>query len=77
MDPNEKMFADLPESIREMAAKLAVKEMTAAHTSRKLNAATDEMTRLREELQSQIEEADQLKVDLREACKNHTKEKNT
>lgn len=67
-------FERLPEEIRVLAAKLTVKQIAASHLSQKLDAATDEVTRLRNELAEKADEIEHLKVELRDACQKHAKE---
>lgn len=68
-DEYERMFSDLPEHVRAMAVKLAVKEMVVARHTYRVEEATNVMTKLRNEAMEMAEEIEMLKVELRDACR--------
>ena len=75
MEPDyEKMFADLPEHIREIAVKLAVKQSIAASCSMKMEMASAKAADLRSELSEIVDEIEYLKCELRDQCQKHVKE---
>lgn len=67
-------FERLPEELRVIAAKLTIKQIALHALEQRLNVASDEVTRLRNELAEKAEIVETLKVELRDACKKHAKE---
>lgn len=64
----EKLFSDLPEHIRALAGKLAVKQMLAAKMSRDVEDAQEKANKIRTEFAELVEEVETIKLDLRQKC---------
>lgn len=74
MDEYNKIFNKLPESVQDLARKIAVKQFTATMHAKKLDAALETVNSLRAELTEKLEDIETLKVELRDAINQHAKE---
>jgi chromosome segregation ATPase len=66
-----RLFDKLPEEVRAISEKIAVKQMVIEAKARELEKLSASLTAFRNELQVSCDELESLKSDLREACRKH------